>query len=149
MYAVVRTGGKQYRVAPGQQLRVDRLPGEAGDMVNLNEVLLINNDKVTTVDENGFVVDFGELHYISDWIDEHLDHACAFSASDPHRSKIEELAKLKLVHPLFIENASCEGLAKHLFETFDPMVRENTGGRARIVSIDLEEDSKNSAFYRP
>ncbi len=51
MYAVVRTGGKQYRVAPGQQLRVDRLPGEAGDMVNLNEVLLINHDNVTTVGE--------------------------------------------------------------------------------------------------
>ena len=51
MYAVVRTGGKQYRVAPGQQLRVDRLPGETGDTVNLNEVLLINNDDVTTVGE--------------------------------------------------------------------------------------------------
>jgi len=51
MYAVVRTGGKQYRIAPGQQLRVDRLPGEAGDTVNLNEVLLINNDNVTTVGE--------------------------------------------------------------------------------------------------
>ena len=101
------------------------------------------------VDENGFVVDFGELHYISDWIDEHLDHACAFSASDPHRSKIEELAKLKLVQPLFIEDASCEGLAKHLFETFDPMVRENTGGRAHLVSVELHEDSHNSALYRP
>ena len=51
MYAVVRTGGKQYRVAPGQQFRVDRLPGETGDTVNLNEVLLINNDDVTTVGE--------------------------------------------------------------------------------------------------
>ena len=101
------------------------------------------------VDENGFIVDFGELHYIKDWIDENLDHACAFSATDPHRSKLEELEEMNLVRPLFIENASCEGLAKHLFETFDPMVRENTGGRACIVSIDLLEDSKNSAFYAP
>ena len=101
------------------------------------------------VDENGFIVDFGELHYIKDWIDENLDHACAFSATDPHRSKLEELEEMKLVRPLFIENASCEGLAKHLFEIFNPMVSENTGGRARIVSIDLLEDSKNSAFYAP
>jgi 6-pyruvoyltetrahydropterin/6-carboxytetrahydropterin synthase len=101
------------------------------------------------VDENGFIVDFGELHYIKDWIDENLDHSCAFSASDPHRSKLEELEEMKLVRPLFIENASCEGLAKHLFEIFNPMVSENTGGRARIVSIDLLEDSKNSAYYSP
>ena len=49
MYAVVRTGGKQYRVAPGRQLRVDRLPGEAGDMVNLSEVLLISSEDGTTL----------------------------------------------------------------------------------------------------
>ena len=101
------------------------------------------------LDENGFVVDFGELHYLKDWIDEHLDHAFAFSSADPHRSKIEELAELDLVKPLFIENASCEGLARHIFDTFDKLVRSNTGERAWLVSIDLEEDSKNSAFYAP
>ena len=64
-------------------------------------------------------------------------------------SKIEELAELGLVKPLFIENASCEGLARHIFDTFDKLVRSNTGERAWLVSIDLEEDSKNSAFYAP
>lgn len=100
-------------------------------------------------DENGFIVDFGELHYIKDWIDENLDHACAFSADDPHRPKIEELQALNLVKPLFLKNASCEGVAKHLFETFDPMVRNDTGGRAWISRIHLLEDSKNSATYLP
>lgn len=43
-YAVIRTGGKQYRVAPGQQLRVDRLPGSAGDRIELPDVLLLSTD---------------------------------------------------------------------------------------------------------
>jgi large subunit ribosomal protein L21 len=44
MYAVIRTGGKQYRVQPGQQLRVDRLVGAAGDFIELNEVLMFSSE---------------------------------------------------------------------------------------------------------
>jgi large subunit ribosomal protein L21 len=39
-YAVIRTGGKQYRVAPGDLLRIERLPGEVGAPVEFTEVLL-------------------------------------------------------------------------------------------------------------
>ena len=39
-YAIIRTGGKQYRVQPGQTLRVPSLLGEAGTQVTFNEVLL-------------------------------------------------------------------------------------------------------------
>ena len=41
MYAVVKTGGKQYRVAAGDILEVEKLDGEVGDSVNLDEVLLV------------------------------------------------------------------------------------------------------------
>lgn len=43
MFAVMKTGGKQYRVAVGDQLRVEKLAGEAGDIVELNEVLMIGD----------------------------------------------------------------------------------------------------------
>jgi large subunit ribosomal protein L21 len=39
MFAVVRTGGKQYRVAPGDKIVVEKLAGEAGDKVTLDDVL--------------------------------------------------------------------------------------------------------------
>lgn len=44
MYAVVKTGGKQYKVTPDQLLTVERLPGAAGDSVALTEVLLVADD---------------------------------------------------------------------------------------------------------
>ena len=44
MYAIIQTGGKQYRVAPGDVLRVERLPGERGDAVQLDQVLLVTSD---------------------------------------------------------------------------------------------------------
>ena len=40
MFASVRTGGKQYRVAAGDKIAVEKLPGEAGETVALNDVLL-------------------------------------------------------------------------------------------------------------
>jgi len=47
MYAVIQTGGKQYRVEPGQTLSVEKLPGELGDNVQFDDVLLVmNEDKV-------------------------------------------------------------------------------------------------------
>ena len=43
MFAIVRTGGKQYRVAADQKIIVDRMPGEAGDAIALDDVLLLSD----------------------------------------------------------------------------------------------------------
>jgi large subunit ribosomal protein L21 len=43
MYAVFKTGGKQYRVAKGERLRVEKLPGNVGDDVTFDQVLLVAN----------------------------------------------------------------------------------------------------------
>ena len=44
MYAVVKTGGKQYRVTPNEVIRVELLPAEAGATVELTEVLMVGGD---------------------------------------------------------------------------------------------------------
>jgi large subunit ribosomal protein L21 len=44
MYAVIETGGKQYKVAEGDIIKVEKLPGEAGSEVVLDQVLLISDD---------------------------------------------------------------------------------------------------------
>ena len=44
MFAVVRTGGKQYRVAAGDKIAVEKLAGEAGDTITLGDVLLAGSD---------------------------------------------------------------------------------------------------------
>ena len=46
MYAVVRTGGKQYKVTPDQRVRVEKLPGEVGDQIELDEVLLTGGESI-------------------------------------------------------------------------------------------------------
>jgi large subunit ribosomal protein L21 len=44
MFAVIKTGGKQYRVAKNDVLFVEKLPGEAGETVTFDEVLLVGGD---------------------------------------------------------------------------------------------------------
>ena len=45
MFAVMKTGGKQYKVQSGDTLRVEKLAANAGDKVQFNEVLMIGGDK--------------------------------------------------------------------------------------------------------
>ncbi|MGE0407840.1 MAG: 50S ribosomal protein L21 [Amphiplicatus sp.] len=49
MYAVVKTGGKQYRVAKDDFIDIERLPGEAGETVTLHEVLMVADGADVTV----------------------------------------------------------------------------------------------------
>lgn len=49
MYAVIKTGGKQYRTAPGELLKVEKLSGDIGDTVVFDEVLLTSDDENITV----------------------------------------------------------------------------------------------------
>ncbi len=45
MYAVIRSGGKQYRVAPGETVKVERLPGKVGGKITFDEVLAVSTDE--------------------------------------------------------------------------------------------------------
>ncbi|MBW8310202.1 MAG: 50S ribosomal protein L21 [Candidatus Paracaedibacteraceae bacterium] len=45
MFAIIKTGGKQYKVAEGDVVRVEKLNAEAGSTVDLNDILLVNDGK--------------------------------------------------------------------------------------------------------
>ena len=49
MYAVIKTGGKQYRVAAGEKLKVEQIPAEVGSQVVLDQVLMVSNGVAVTI----------------------------------------------------------------------------------------------------
>ena len=49
MYAVIQTGGKQYRVANGDVITVEKLQGDAGSMLSIAPVLMVNDGKATQI----------------------------------------------------------------------------------------------------
>ncbi|MBF0864427.1 MAG: 50S ribosomal protein L21 [Gluconobacter potus] len=49
MYAIIRTGGKQYRVAPESILKVEKLEAEAGSTITFTDVLMVGGEGTVTV----------------------------------------------------------------------------------------------------
>lgn len=49
MFAVIRTGGKQYKVAVNSKIKVEKLAAEAGESLDIDDVLLVNDGKATKV----------------------------------------------------------------------------------------------------
>lgn len=49
MYAVIKTGGKQYRVAAGDKLKVEKLVGDVGSEITIDKVLLVSDGENTTI----------------------------------------------------------------------------------------------------
>jgi large subunit ribosomal protein L21 len=49
MFAVIRTGGKQYRVLPNDVLKVEKLAGEAGETITFTDVLAVGSDAGVTI----------------------------------------------------------------------------------------------------
>lgn len=49
MYAVIKTGGKQYRVNAGERIKVEKLVAEVGDTVTLDQILMVSDGEKTTI----------------------------------------------------------------------------------------------------
>lgn len=49
MYAVIKTGGKQYRVAPGEKLKIEQIPADIGSEIVLDQILMIADGEAVTV----------------------------------------------------------------------------------------------------
>lgn len=68
MYAVVKTGGKQYRVEEGQTLRVEKIDGEVGSPIQWDDVLMLSDGETVSVGQptlenvtvTGHIVDQGK-----------------------------------------------------------------------------------------
>jgi large subunit ribosomal protein L21 len=49
MYAVIKTGGKQYRVAAGEKIKVEQIPADVGSQITLDQVLMVGEGESVTI----------------------------------------------------------------------------------------------------
>lgn len=97
-----------------------------------------------TKDSMGFIIDFGKMDYIKDYLKNNFDHTLLVEASDPEIAAFRELDN-NIADVRIVEAASCEGLAEKVFAEVGQMVRFRTGGRVRVSAVTVWEDNKNSA----
>lgn len=94
------------------------------------------------LDENGFVIDFGELKWLRQWLTNAFDHTVLLCADD-----IDCITALRpYATVIVVENGSCESLAKWIFRDVSKLLTEFTKGRVKLFSVVVFEDSRNSAI---
>ena len=100
------------------------------------------------LDGNGFVIDFGKLDFLKDWLKEKFDHTCVIPSTDPKLETMLQLHRDKLIDLRVLTSAGCEGLAGIVLEMVNDLVQKHTEGRVNVVEVTLWEDSKNYATAR-
>ena len=100
------------------------------------------------LDNKNWAVDFGGLKPLKAWLEDNFDHKTAIDIADPHLEKFKELEALDLAEIRTFDGVGCEKFAKHAFDFADKLIREKTGDRCFVDSVECMEHGANSAIYR-
>ena len=95
MYAVVETGGKQYRVSEGDVLFVEKLEGETGDSVELDKVLLISDDSDVKVGKP--YLDGAKVSASIEEQGKYLDKINVLATDDAKMSDLQDTVKARVM----------------------------------------------------
>ena len=99
------------------------------------------------LDNKNWAVDFGGLKPLKAWLEDNFDHKTAIDIADPHLEKFKELEALDLAEIRTFDGVGCEKFAKHAFDFADKLIREKTGDRCFVDSVECMEHGANSAIY--
>ncbi len=97
------------------------------------------------LDDQNFVVDYGGLRPVRNWLEYLLDHTLLIDQDDPARDTFQALHDAKLCDLRIVPSASAEGLCRFILQKAEQIVHELTGGRAFVTEVVVEEDTKNTA----
>lgn len=99
-----------------------------------------------SLDHRNWVMDFGGCKDIKQFLVKHFDHKTVIAVDDPHRSTFEQLRQLGIIDLVILEAVGCEKFAEFIAEWTQHYLDELTGGRVRLVSVEVKEHGANSAI---
>ena len=97
----------------------------------------------------GWVVDFGGLKDVKQLLEYTFDHTFLTASDDPELGTWRQLDSRGIIQLRILPNPSMEGTAEWVYQQVDKMVRNSTQGRAWVTLVEVRENEKNSAIYRP
>jgi len=102
-----------------------------------------------TLDARNWVVDFGSLRPLKEFLKQSFDHTFLVAQDDPHKDKIIELHKLGLCKMVEVEATGCEALSKFLFDYVNEIFLEDhyPNSDIKCVRVEVRETPSNMAYY--
>ena len=101
------------------------------------------------LDDKNWAVDFGGLKPLKQWLEDNFDHKVVLDINDPHLDKFKMLEDEGLAELVLLDGVGAEMFAKHAFDFADRLIKEATGGRCWVDSVECAEHGANSAIYQP
>jgi len=100
-----------------------------------------------TLDDRGWVVDFGGLKQIKSFLVDHFDHKTIVAKDDPLLEDFLELHEKALCDLVIMDAVGCERFAEEIFKQADAFInRSEYAGRVRLKMVEVMEHPGNSAI---
>lgn len=97
------------------------------------------------LDENNWVVDFGGLKKIEDWLKQNFDHKTLVAIDDPMYKIFEEMNEKQVISMVPVESTGCEMFAKMAMQYASDLIGRLYGDRCWVESVTVREHGANSA----
>ena len=94
---------------------------------------------------NGFVMDFGKLAPIKEFLEDHFDHTLLIDSSDPLIADFKSLESQGACKLIVYDDVGMEGTCLFVMQWVDKWLETETSGRVWLSSIEVRENDKNSA----
>jgi 6-pyruvoyltetrahydropterin/6-carboxytetrahydropterin synthase len=101
------------------------------------------------LDERNWCFDFGGLKAVRAWLHDMFDHTLLVAEDDPHIEAFKALEREGLAAVRVLPAVGCEAIAKHVFDHVDAHIRQESGARVWLESVEVREHEGNSAVYEP
>lgn len=100
------------------------------------------------LDEHNWVVDFGGLKSLKEWLVLMFDHTLLVARDDPRKAELLDLESMGLAHIIFVPATGCEAFSQLIFEyTEGWLERMGYSPRVKLVKVEVREHGANSAIY--
>jgi len=108
------------------------------------------------LDERNWVWDFGGMKRAKgtidgkspkEWMDYMFDHTLIVAEDDPYLEGFKAMSTHGLTQTRVIPSTGAESFAKFIYDKINPFILEETDNRVRIIKVEFQEHSKNSAIY--
>ena len=98
-----------------------------------------------SLDEKNWVVDFGGLKELKEWLKHMFDHTYLIATDDPHFDTFVDLADKNLIDLREVEAVGCERFAELTFDKASSIIADKYGDRCWVESVTVREHESNSA----
>ena len=99
--------------------------------------------------KEGWVVDFGGLKEIKNWLNETFDHTFLVAGDDPQLEDFKKMDKSGVIQLRVLPNPGLEGSALYVYENASRILSQLYGDRAWISKVEVRENENNSGVYIP